>query len=85
MKGQLAVVNAPLLRKVEEFPFSAALFAAVIVAIRMLPSAVIFWGIPDDLRVRTYQKIVAPALQLFAAGGINHFIIFPFICYPHMI
>lgn len=76
MKGQLAVVNAPLLRKVEEFPFSAALFAAVIDGRSGCFHPRSFFGVSQmTWRVPDVPEDSRPTLQLFAAGGINHFII----------
>ena len=70
LEGELLVVDAPLLWKVKKFPLSATLLAAVIMAVRMLPAVLLSWCIPDDLRVRAHEQVIAPALQLFSAGGI---------------
>ena len=57
--------------KIEELPLTAALLAAVIVAVRMLPAACRFLGVSQMTcgSGRT-QQVIAPALQLFSTGGI---------------
>ena len=79
------VMNRPFIRQMEELPFSAALAASVIMAVFLFPARIFFFRVPDDLRVWSYQKVISPPLQFFSAGRIQHFIIFPSICYPHFI
>ena len=62
VKSQVMILNLPLLRKMEEFPFTAALFTAVIVSVFVLPSRILAGSVPDDLWVRADKKIVPPAL-----------------------
>ena len=83
IKGQIPVMDLPLLRKAEEFPFSAAFFTSVIMCVWMIPPAVCLFSIPDYLRVRADQDVITPAFQLFPAGTVYDFIIFPTICNPH--
>ena len=45
-------MDLPLLWQVEEFPFAAAFFAAVVVTVHVLPATVLLRSIPDDLRIR---------------------------------
>ena len=59
-------MDLPLLRQTEEFPFTAAFFAAVVMAVHVLPSLVDARGIPDHLGIRAHKDVVAPAFQLFA-------------------
>ena len=77
-------MDAPFLGQIEKFPFAAALGAAMIMADLLFPAGIFAGGIPDDLRIGTHEKIISPAFQLFSAGGIQHFIIFPLICDPHI-
>ena len=70
LEGKLLVVDAPLLWKIKKLPLSATLLAAVIMAVRMLPAVLLSWRIPDDLRIRAHEQVIAPALQLFSTGGI---------------
>ena len=84
-EGQVFIVDLPLLRQMEKLPFSAALAASVIMAVFLFPARIFFFRVPDDLRVWSYQKVISPPLQFFSAGRIQHFIIFPSICYPHFI
>ena len=79
MKGEIAVMNAPLVWKMKKFPFTAAFSAAVVMSVQMFPFFYFFWCIPDDLWIGAQQDIVSPPLQLFSAGGIYDFIIFPVI------
>ena len=85
VKGQIFIMNLPLLREIEELPFSTAFFAAVIVRIPVLPSFLCLRGIPDHLRIRAHKEILPPPFQFLPVGRINHFIVFPSICNPHMI
>ena len=85
IEGQVLVVDGPLLRKVKEFPFSAAFLASVIVTVHFLPAFMISGGVPDDLGIGTNQEIIPPAFQFLASGGIYYFIIFPIICNPHIL
>ena len=84
VEDEIAVCDLPGLGQVEEFPAPAAFRAAVIVAVGILPASVLFFCLPDDLRVRTNQDIVAPSLKLFSVRGIQYFIIFPAVGYPHI-
>ena len=84
-EGQVFIVDLPLLRQMEKLPFSAALAASVIMAVFLFPARIFFFRVPDDLRVWSYQKVISPPLQFLSAGRIQHFIIFPSICYPHFI
>lgn len=83
MKDQIPVMDLPLLGKTKKLPFPATLFTAVIVAVRMFPAFVFFLCIPDYLRVRADQEVIAPPLQLLAAGTVYYFIFFSTICNPH--
>ena len=65
MKCEIFVMNGPLFRQIEEFPFSAAAGTAVIMTVHFTPSFMFFRSIPDNLRIGTYQKIVTPAFQFF--------------------
>ena len=56
----------------------------MIMAVFLFPAGIFAGGIPDDLRIGTHEKIISPAFQLFSAGCIQHFIIFPLICDPHI-
>ena len=78
-------MNLPLLWETEELPFTAALFAAVIMPVHLFPTAVLLRRIPDDLRIRTDQQIITPALQLFAFGSVQHFVVFPVVSNPHTV
>lgn len=60
MKDQIPVMDLPLLGKTKKLPFPATLFTAVIVAVRMFPAFVFFLCIPDYLRVRADQEVIAP-------------------------
>ena len=53
VKGKVFVVDLPLFRKIKKFPFSAALFASVIMSVRVFPSCIGPGGVPDDLGIRT--------------------------------
>ena len=65
IKGKRAVMNLPLFGKTEKLPFTAAFFAAVVVAVPVFPSSVFPRRIPDDLGIRTDQNIISPAFQFF--------------------
>ena len=77
------VFNCPLLRQIKKLPVSAALGAAVIVSVQLLP-ALVLRGVPDDLRIRPPQDIRTPALQLLPITRIQYFIVSPSICNLHM-
>ena len=81
--GFTVIMDIPLLGKIKELPFSAAFFAAVIMTVLFFPATQRFGGIPDDLWVRTNQKVVPPSLQFFSAGGVQNFVFLPAICCPH--
>ena len=83
VEGEMLIMKIPLLGKIKKFPLSAAFFASVVMGVHIFPAPAYFWGVPDNLRVRTDQDIFAPAFQLFTAGGVNYFIFFPLICNPH--
>ena len=82
--GRKPVSDTPLLGQSEKFPFASAFGASVIVTAVLFPSVMFLRRIPDHLRIRTDQKIVSPALQFFFAGGVDHLVVFPVICYEHM-
>ena len=63
-------MNAPLLRQIEELPFSASLGASVVVAVHALPPFIFLRRIPDNLGIRPYQQIFSPSLQLFSSGAV---------------
>ena len=63
IKSKTFVLNGPLLRQIEEFPFSAAFFAPVVVTVPVLPAGVGLGGVPDDLGVRTDQEIISPPFR----------------------
>lgn len=81
--GTERILDAPLLGQIEKFPFAAAFFAAVIMAVLLFPALVCPGRIPYDLGVRTDEKVRAPTLQLFSLGGVQYLIIFPAVCYPY--
>ncbi len=83
MKSQLPIMKIPLFRQRKKLPFSAAPFTPMIVGIQFFPPSVFFWGIPDNLGIWSAQSIFPPSFQFFSSAAINHFIFFPFICYPH--
>lgn len=45
----------PCLRQIKKLPVPAALAAAVIMTVRVLPSFMGFLSLPDDLRIRPDQ------------------------------
>ncbi len=75
--------DRPLVRQMKKFPFAAALCAAVVMTVFLFPAGVFVGRVPDDLGIRPYKEIVSPAFQLFAAGGVEYFIISPVVCNPH--
>jgi len=79
------VMNRPFIRQAEKFPFAAALGTSVVMTVFLFPSLMVVGRFPDDLRVRTHQNVISPTLQFLSAGRIQHFIIFPIICNPHML
>ena len=81
----MVVLNRPLLRQVKKLPFAATFITAVVMTVHLLPAFIRFWCIPDDLRVWAYKNVLSPAFKLFAATGIDDFIIFPIISSPHKI
>ena len=78
-KGQIPVSQSPVLRQAVGAPMAAARVGAGVASVVMLPAGVVFWGIPNDLGVWSNQDIVPPALQLFALGGVQQFILRPLI------
>ena len=90
MKDQIPVMDLPLLGKTKKLPFPATLFTAVIVAVRMFPAFVFFLCIPDYLRVRADQEVIAPPPEQsitsysFQPSAI-HMIMYPFYkIYRHL-
>ena len=63
---KVMICNGPLVGKIEDLPLPAAFIAAVVMSVGVLPASVRFGGIPDDLRIRTNQEVIAPALQFFS-------------------
>ena len=59
-------MDLPLLWETKKLPFTATLFATVIMSVHLFPTAVLLRSIPDDLRVRTDKKIISPTFKLFA-------------------
>ena len=84
VKGQAFVTDGPLGGEVKELPLPASLFAAVVVGVAFSPALQCLWSVPDDLRVRADQEIVAPALQLFSSAAVQHLVILPVVSYPHI-
>lgn len=76
-------MDLPLLWKVEEFPLTAALAAAVVVAVGLFPALFGLGRIPDHLGIGAYQEVASPAFQLLALGAVYYFIIIPVFCNPH--
>ena len=64
IKSKRTVMDLPLLRKLKKFPFTTAFFAAMVVTVHIFPATVGLRGVPDDLGIRTDEKIFAPAFQL---------------------
>ena len=64
MELQITIADGPFFRQTGKFPAAAAACAAEVVAVRTLPSGVLFIRVPDDLRVRSDQGIIAPPFQL---------------------
>ena len=62
VESQRFIMNLPLLREIEKFPLAAAFFTAVIMSVFVLPARIVLRGVPDDLRVRTNERIISPAL-----------------------
>ena len=58
-------MDLPLLWEIKKLPFTATLFATVIMSVHLFPTAVLLRSIPDDLRVRTDKKIISPNAQAF--------------------
>ena len=83
IEGERAVTDLPALGKVKEFPAAAALRAPVVVCIGSFPALQGPLRLPDHLRVRPDEQIIAPALEFFTRGRIQHFIITPLIRNPH--
>ena len=81
-ESQAAVMDAPVIGQIEKLPFSAALFAAVIMGVGPAPRSVP-GSVPDDLGIRTDQAVLAPALKFFSLRCINYFIVFPLVGNPH--
>ena len=61
VKGEAFIVDCPLFRQIEEFPFASALGASVIMAVHLLPASVFLGGIPDYLGIGADQQVVSPA------------------------
>ena len=81
---QITVADLPALgRLFAVFPLSAAGFGAVIVPVRMLPQIGQRICLPDDLRIGTDQRDIAPALQTLAGFCINQAVIRPVFCNSH--
>ena len=74
-------MNLPLLWKVKELPFSAALGTSVVMTVHILPATLFLRSVPYYLWVRAYKNILTPAFKFFALRGIYYFIIFPVISY----
>ncbi len=85
MKCEVVVTDIPLLWELEKFPLPAAVRTSVIVSVWFLPAVILSFGIPDHLGVGPYQYVLSPALELFAGGGIDDFIVLPVVCDPHNI
>ena len=64
-ESKVFVMDTPVVGKIKKFPLTAALFAAVIVCVGTAPSPVP-GSVPDDLRIRPDQAVLAPSLQLFS-------------------
>ena len=83
VKGQVVLIaNLPPLGQGIFRPVAAAGIGADIAGIVLLPLGSPAGGIPDYLGIRTHQDMTAPAFQPFAAGGIEHLIVLPFIGNP---
>ena len=79
VEGQILVLDGPALRQArQKLPLAATLFGAVVMGLRLAPQLRIRLG-PNGLRVRPAQDHIAPALQLFAVAGIQHFVVYPSI------
>ena len=83
IKCKRSIVNLPLLRQTEKFPFPAAFFTAVVMAVHLFPSFMILFRVPDYLRIGANKKIISPSFQFFSVRTIYNFIIFPVVCNPH--
>ena len=66
MEGQAAVMDVPLLGQVKKFPLAAAFFAAVLMAVHVLPAPGVSGRVPDNLGIRPHKNIITPALQLLS-------------------
>ncbi len=81
---QIFIVDRPLFRQLFlKLPFAAALIRAMIMCIHPIPFCRALHR-PDRLRIGTAQYHAAPALQLFAASGIDDLIILPSVCNKHI-
>ena len=76
-------MNAPLLWQREKLPFTASLAASMIMSVLFLPTRIGVRCVPYNLRVRTYQKIISPALKFLSVRGIKDFVVLPVISQPH--
>ena len=75
-EGEVLVPDRPFLREIEKLPLAAALAAAVVVRVGILPFPAARC-LPDDLRVRTDELIAAPDLEFLPVGSIQYLIVFP--------
>ena len=66
IKGEISVMDGPLLGQIKKFPLAAAFLAAVVVAVLLFPAGVCPGGIPDYLRVGPDQQVFAPSFQFFS-------------------
>ena len=89
IKGKLltytlkVVGNAPLVGKAFKLPFTAAFGRPVVVAVIIFSAGMLMVALPDNLRIGSYENIIAPSLKLLTVSGIKNFIIFPITCYVH--
>lgn len=83
MEGKGVIMQIPLFWQIEKFPFAPSFVAAVVMGVPVFPAFVFFGGVPDDLGVRPYQEVAAPAFQFFPIRTVYYFIFFPMICNPH--
>ena len=56
------VMDRPLVRQMEELPFSAALGTSVVMTVFLLPALMLVGRLPDDLGIRTDENIISPTL-----------------------
>ncbi|SBW07403.1 hypothetical protein KL86CLO1_12297 [uncultured Eubacteriales bacterium] len=84
VEGQAPVPHRPALRGALDLPLAAPGGGAGVPGIGLLPPPVGALGLPDGLRVGTYQRVLPPALQLFPAAAVDELIILPLIGNPHI-